>query len=192
MTTNTSTQPQSTYAAYALPGGSTTETGLDRLLAALHRGPFVRSTTNAKVAGVCASIADRTGLAPKVVRIGTIVLAVFGVAVPLYLGAWLLTPPAIGGGRERGAVLTLLLAVKAYATAQRALDLTGGESKAIALAVLFALVVVATLNIPLGWLVIGAVGATAYYGFGVGRSGARSGAAGGRHTEPTPQDAPRW
>ena len=70
--------------------------------------------------------------------------------------------------------------------------LRGGETKAILLAVLFALVVVATLNIPLGWLVIGAVGATAYYGFGVGRSGARSGAAGGRHTEPTPQDAPRW
>lgn len=173
MTTNTSTQPQSTYAAYALPGGSTTETGLDRLLAALHRGPFVRSTTNAKVAGVCASIADRTGLAPKVVRIGTIVLAVFGVAVPLYLGAWLLTPDTAG-----------------RLPAERALR--GGESKAIALAVLFALVVVATLNIPLGWLVIGAVGATAYYGFGVGRSGARSGAAGGRHTEPTPQDAPHW
>ena len=125
MTTNTSTQPQSTYAAYALPGGSTTETGLDRLLAALHRGPFVRSTTNAKVAGACASIADRTGLAPKVVRIGTIVLAVFGVAVPLYLGAWLLTPDTAG-----------------RLPAERALR--GGESKAIALAVLFALVVVAT------------------------------------------------
>ena len=35
-------------------------------------------------------------------------------ALVLLVGAWLLNPPAIGGGREPGAVLTLLLAVKAY------------------------------------------------------------------------------
>jgi hypothetical protein len=35
-------------------------------------------------------------------------------ALVLLIGAWLLNPPAIGGGRERGAVLTLLVAVKAY------------------------------------------------------------------------------
>lgn len=35
-------------------------------------------------------------------------------ALVLLVGAWLLNPPAIGGGRERGAVLTLLAAVKAY------------------------------------------------------------------------------
>ncbi len=32
-------------------------------------------------------------------------------ALVLLIGAWLLNPPAIGGGRERGAVLTLLVAV---------------------------------------------------------------------------------
>lgn len=35
-------------------------------------------------------------------------------ALVLLVGAWLLNPPSIGGGRDRGAVLTLLAAVKAY------------------------------------------------------------------------------
>ena len=69
---------------------------LDRFFGALRQSTLRRSTTDRKVAGVCAGIAERFGIAPAVVRIAAVVLAVLGVGVTLYLLAWFLLPDTAG------------------------------------------------------------------------------------------------
>lgn len=73
----------------------TAPSALDRLFAALRRSPVTRSPQR-KLGGVCAGIAQRLGISPGIVRVATVVLAVLGPAVALYLLAWLLLPDAHG------------------------------------------------------------------------------------------------
>ncbi len=175
------------------PTSSTTDSGLDRFFATLHRRMFVRST-DGKVAGICAALADRLGVAPKAVRIAAVVLAIVGPGLGAYLALWLLTPDARGR-------LPIEQALRR------------GEGRSIALMVVTAFVAIADLNIHvhLWWVALIAF-AIAFFGFGIGRRGA----AGGHH-RPTaapyaappapgaytpmqhtaygpasPQDAPRW
>ncbi|MFN8099762.1 MAG: PspC domain-containing protein [Dermatophilaceae bacterium] len=143
-----------------------TSTGLDRFFETLHRRMFVRSA-DGRIAGICAALAQRLGVAPKVVRIAAIVLAILGPGLGAYLALWLISPDTRGR-------LPL----------ERALR--GGEGKAIALTIVTALVVIADLDIHLrfGWVALVAI-AIAYFGFGVGRRGA----AGGHH-RPAPPAMP--
>lgn len=69
---------------------------LDRFFLALHQSPVRRSTTDRRVAGVCAAVAERFGVSGQLVRILTIVAAFLGVGVPAYLVAWLLLPDTNG------------------------------------------------------------------------------------------------
>ncbi len=68
---------------------------LDRFFAALHRSPVTRSSDRA-LAGVCSGVADQFGVSVKMVRIITVLLAIAGAGVPLYLIAWLLLPDRTG------------------------------------------------------------------------------------------------
>lgn len=68
---------------------------LDRFLGALHKSPMTRSNDRL-VAGVCGALAERLGVAPRVVRIAALVLMVLGPGLPLYLVAWLLLPDRRG------------------------------------------------------------------------------------------------
>ncbi|WOQ17930.1 PspC domain-containing protein [Raineyella sp. W15-4] len=62
-----------------------------------------RPATGAPIAGVCAAIADRTGIDPLIIRVAAVVLAVSsGMGVVLYLAAWVLIPLE---GHERGPLL---------------------------------------------------------------------------------------
>jgi phage shock protein PspC (stress-responsive transcriptional regulator) len=59
--------------------------------------PLLRSTERAVVAGVCAGVARRWGVDPTLVRVLTVVLALFaGVGVVLYALGWLLLPDDTG------------------------------------------------------------------------------------------------
>lgn len=68
-----------------------TPNALDRFADLLRRSPVVRSD-NRHLGGVCGGLAERSGLSPAIVRLLTVVLAVFAIGVPLYLLAWLLLP----------------------------------------------------------------------------------------------------
>jgi phage shock protein PspC (stress-responsive transcriptional regulator) len=58
------------------------------------------------LAGVCGAVADRTGIDVGIVRLLAVVLSVFGgVAIPVYLAAWLLIPEA---GQDRSPAERLL------------------------------------------------------------------------------------
>ncbi|WP_194793218.1 PspC domain-containing protein [Raineyella fluvialis] len=62
-----------------------------------------RPATGSPIAGVCAAIADRTGIDPLIIRVAAVVLAVSsGMGVVLYLTGWLLIPLE---GHERGPLL---------------------------------------------------------------------------------------
>lgn len=62
-----------------------------------------RPATGTPIAGVCAAIADRTGIDPLIIRVAAVVLAVSsGMGVVLYLAAWVLIPLE---GHERGPLL---------------------------------------------------------------------------------------
>lgn len=68
-----------------------------------------RPATGAPIAGVCAAIADRTGIDPVIIRVAAALLAVSsGIGVVLYLVAWLLIPRE---GQDRGILLTHLPAL---------------------------------------------------------------------------------
>ena len=58
--------------------------------------PFVRSTSDRWVAGVCAGLADYFGLDPSLVRAAVVVgsLFSFGTVALLYIAAWILMPEA--------------------------------------------------------------------------------------------------
>ncbi len=119
------TTPQS------LPSG----TGLDRFFDTLRRSPVRRSPDHV-LAGVCAGLALRLGVSVKVVRILTVVAALLGPALVLYLGAWLLLPDSEGRVRLERAI-------------------RGGETSSILLLVATLLVLVpdAGLRARVGWLV---------------------------------------
>ncbi len=62
-----------------------------------------RPASGAPIAGVCAAIAERTGIDPLIIRVAAILLAVSsGIGLVLYLAAWLLIPRE---GHERGPLL---------------------------------------------------------------------------------------
>lgn len=68
---------------------------LDRFFSALRRSPVTRSRDRV-LAGVCAAVADRLGVSVTAIRVGTVLLAILGPAVALYLAAWLLLPDSQG------------------------------------------------------------------------------------------------
>lgn len=62
-----------------------------------------RPASGAPIAGVCAAIAERTGIDPLVIRVAAVLFAVSsGIGVVLYLAGWLLIPRE---GHDRGPVL---------------------------------------------------------------------------------------
>lgn len=76
---------------------------LDRFFTLLRRSPVTRSRDRV-LAGVCAAVADRLGVSVTAVRVGTVLLAILGPAVALYLAAWLLLPDSQGRIRLERAV----------------------------------------------------------------------------------------
>ena len=65
-----------------------------------------RSATDARLAGVCAGLAEHWGVDPVLVRVGAVLLALSGgVGVVLYVAGWLLVPVA---GRTSSHVQDLL------------------------------------------------------------------------------------
>lgn len=76
---------------------------LDRVLAALRRSPVTRSEDRV-LGGVCAAVAERLGISTAAVRVGTVLLAILGPALVLYLAAWLLLPDRQGRIRLERAV----------------------------------------------------------------------------------------
>jgi phage shock protein C len=58
--------------------------------------PFVRSTSDRWVAGVCAGLADNFGLDTSLVRAAVVVASLFsfGTVALLYIAAWILMPEA--------------------------------------------------------------------------------------------------
>jgi phage shock protein PspC (stress-responsive transcriptional regulator) len=68
--------------------GTQTDPGTEHYRRLLRRCPHERM-----LAGVAAGLADYLDVDPTVVRIGLVLLAIIGgIAVPLYLAAWLLIP----------------------------------------------------------------------------------------------------
>ena len=62
-----------------------------------------RPATGAPIAGVCAAVADRTGIDPLIIRVAAILLAVSsGIGLVLYLAGWMLIPRE---GHDRGVLL---------------------------------------------------------------------------------------
>ncbi len=159
---------------------------LDRLYGALRTSPVTRSR-NRMIAGVCAGIAERTGVTVAVVRVLAVVLAIFGPGVVLYLLAWLLLPAADGRIRLEQA-------------------LREGDAASIALLVVTVLALLpdAFFHPHVAWLPLVAVGVIAVVALrGEGRCGARAGhrstsvppvvdaGPGYRSDDGQPQDAPR-
>jgi phage shock protein PspC (stress-responsive transcriptional regulator) len=104
---------------------STPTPALDRFFDSLRRSSVTRSQDRV-IAGVCAGIAERFGISAAIVRVGAVVLAVFGPGVFLYLLAWLFLPRYDGQVRLERAV-------------------RGGEASSIVLLVVAALAIVPDL-----------------------------------------------
>ncbi|WP_158296779.1 PspC domain-containing protein [Serinicoccus chungangensis] len=95
---------------------------LDGVYAALRRLP-ARRTDDAVLGGVCATVADRLGVAPIAVRAAAVLVALLGgVGVGIYLIAWTLLPDRTGrthlegglrDGRGRSVVVLALGALAA-------------------------------------------------------------------------------
>lgn len=69
-----------------------------------------RSTTDAKVAGVCVMLADRWRIDPMLVRVAAILLALSsGIGLVLYAAAWIAIPPA---GSDRALIDSVLPAAR--------------------------------------------------------------------------------
>lgn len=80
------------------PAGSSARSTLDQGFATLKRSPLHRNSTKGVLGGVCAGIADTTGLNVTAVRAAAVVMAlVFGTGVGVYLLGWALLPDE--GGR---------------------------------------------------------------------------------------------
>ena len=68
--------------------------------------PFRRRSHDRILGGVCGAVADRTGIDVGIVRLIAVLLSVFGgVAIPVYLAAWLLLPE---DGQDRSPAERLL------------------------------------------------------------------------------------
>jgi phage shock protein PspC (stress-responsive transcriptional regulator) len=76
---------------------------LDRFFDSLRRSSVTRSQDRV-IAGVCAGIANRFGISAAIVRVGAVVLTIFGPGVFLYLLAWLFLPRYDGQVRLERAV----------------------------------------------------------------------------------------
>ena len=62
-----------------------------------------RPASGAPIAGVCAALAERTGIDPLIIRVAAILLAVSsGIGLVLYVAGWLLIPRE---GHDRGILL---------------------------------------------------------------------------------------
>lgn len=179
----------------SVPSSSTPTPALDRFFAALRRATVTRSSDHV-IAGVCAGIAHRLGVAPAIVRVGAVVLALLGPGVFLYLAAWLMLPGpdgrirlerAVRDGQASSIVLLVLTVVALFG------DLAGhahlGPAPFIALGVL------AVVGAKRGWFGSGHQG-----GRNGGRNGHCSGSSSGTAAAPAagyqspsayPQDAPR-
>ena len=111
---------------------STQTPALDRFFGSLRRSSITRSQ-NRVIAGVCAGIANRFGVSAAIVRVGAVVLTLFGPGVFLYLLAWLLLPRYDGQIRLERAVRggdasSIVLLVVALLCAWQVLSgLLGGE-----------------------------------------------------------------
>lgn len=163
---------------------TSSRTGLDRFFEATNNSSFQR-TPDKVIAGVCGAVAQRLGVAPKIVRIAAVVLAFFGPMLAIYLLAWLLLPDT-----SRRTML------------DRAVR--GGETSAIVLTVIAGLVVLSDLGFRLRFLwpmlIVGGIVAIVMM---KARTGSGRGGAGGCHGssaygtqapygQQAPQDAPRW
>lgn len=152
---------------------------LDRLFSSLRRIPVSRSN-NRVIAGVCSGVAERLGVSPAIVRVGAVLLAIFGFGVTLYLLAWLLLPGPDGRIRLEQA-------------------LRGGDAASIVLLVITVLNVIpaAMFRPQMPWLALLVIG-------GVGFAILRNRSACHNRSQPvppaqpgptgaggTPQDAPR-
>lgn len=109
------TQPTFNQPTSAGPTGTGT---LDRMFAALHRSPVTRGSDRV-IGGVCSGIAHHFGIAPAIVRVAAVVLAMTGLGLPAYLVLVLLLPSrdgrirlerAIRGG-ETSSVLLLIAGI---------------------------------------------------------------------------------
>ena len=76
---------------------------LDRFFTTVRRSPVTRSRQRV-LGGVCAGLAERLGVSTAIVRVATVVLALLGPALVIYLAAWLLLPDSEGGIRLERAV----------------------------------------------------------------------------------------
>lgn len=56
------------------------------------RGRLTRNKTDGKIAGVCAGLADYTGIDVTLIRVGFIVFALTGIGELVYLVLWLVAP----------------------------------------------------------------------------------------------------
>jgi phage shock protein PspC (stress-responsive transcriptional regulator) len=104
---------------------STPTPALDRFFDSLRRSSVTRSQDRV-IAGVCAGIAERLGVSAAIVRVGAVVLAIFGPGLFMYLLAWLFLPRYDGQVRLERAV-------------------RGGEASSIVLLVVTALAIVPDL-----------------------------------------------
>jgi phage shock protein PspC (stress-responsive transcriptional regulator) len=165
-----------------------THTGLDRFFDRASGHSFRRSDDR-MIAGVCGAVAERLGVSRKAVRIAAVVLAFFGPMLGIYLLAWLVLPDSSGRTMvERG--------------------VRGGEGKAIALAIVTALILLGDIGFRLKFvwplLIVGGivvlVMSKARRGGAGGRPGSGQPTAYGAPTaygpasfpQQSPQDAPRW
>lgn len=76
----------------------------------MSRGPFYLDKSNAKLAGVCAGLADYTGVDALWVRIAAVFLTIWGsfITIPLYIATALLAdsrPPALYSPEEEERLL---------------------------------------------------------------------------------------
>lgn len=164
---------------------------LDRFFTTLRRSPVNRSE-NRVIAGVCAGIAERLGVSTTIVRVATLVLAILGPALLVYLGAWLLLPDPQGRIRLERAVRggegssMLLLIVTALAVLP---DLFGRNAGLhhVGPWPLIAIAAVVVIGVKKGWWQRGNHGSCA----GHRTSTSQPSAPTATSTPEGPQDAPR-
>lgn len=85
--------------------GRTFSSTLDQGLGQLQRSPLRRDSSRGVIGGVCAGIAERTGVSVVAVRAAAVVLALFfGTGIGAYLLAWALLPDQAGATHAEQAV----------------------------------------------------------------------------------------
>ena len=56
-----------------------------------------RARSSKRIAGVCAGLAEYTGISVTLIRVGFVIFAVTGIGELVYLLLWAFTPKAAGG-----------------------------------------------------------------------------------------------